>query len=64
MRVRDALKASCAIPFYFSPVRSPFGDDLLVDGCITDCEWRVHGEEGKGLCTPAAWCATRPPASA
>ncbi|KAI8473744.1 MAG: hypothetical protein J3K34DRAFT_457124 [Monoraphidium minutum] len=38
MRVRDALRASAAIPFFFSPVRSPFApDDLLVDGCITDC---------------------------
>lgn len=39
MRVRDALKASAAIPFFFSPVRSPFAkEDFLVDGCLTDCE--------------------------
>lgn len=38
MRVRDALKASAAIPFFFSPVRSPFDkEDMLVDGCLTDC---------------------------
>jgi hypothetical protein len=28
--------ASCAIPFFFTPLRGP-GGDLLVDGCISDC---------------------------
>lgn len=42
MRVRDALRASAAIPFYFSPLRSPFDEgDLLLDGCLTDCEFKV-----------------------
>ncbi|WIA40630.1 hypothetical protein OEZ86_013966 [Tetradesmus obliquus] len=36
MPVRDALRASCAIPFFFTPLRGPEGD-LLVDGCISDC---------------------------
>jgi hypothetical protein len=52
MRVRDALKASAAIPFYFSPVKSPFAEnDLLVDGCLTDCEWTVSflGRVGGGF---------------
>jgi len=44
MRVRDALKASAAIPFFFSPLKSPFAEnDLLVDGCLTDCELRCRG---------------------
>lgn len=36
--------ASCAIPFFFTPLRVPASPsstsgacDLLVDGCITDC---------------------------
>eukprot|EP00775_Hariotina_reticulata_P004430 gene4430-4685_t len=36
MPVRDALRASCAIPFFFTPLKGPEGD-LLVDGCISDC---------------------------
>jgi predicted acylesterase/phospholipase RssA len=36
MPVLEALRGSCAIPFFFSPVKGPEGD-LLVDGCITDC---------------------------
>jgi len=37
MLVRDALRASCAIPFFFTPVRDAASQDLLVDGCISDC---------------------------
>jgi hypothetical protein len=57
MRVRDALRASSAIPFYFSPVKSPFAaDDLLVDGCITDCGWRLMGWGRSAVPHQVAWC--------
>ncbi len=35
MSVMDALRMSCAIPLYFTPV--VLGGEVLVDGCITDC---------------------------
>jgi hypothetical protein len=70
MRVRDALKASAAIPFYFSPVRSPFADnDLLLDGCLTDCEHPHDGEpltpRGLRLCSGRSKaCLGLPPSRA
>lgn len=47
MLVRDALRASCAIPFFFTPVRDAASQDLLVDGCISDCT-PLAGEKGGG----------------
>lgn len=48
--VVDAVCASCAVPFFFCPVR--VGDDLLIDGCLA--ESYPFGAIVRGAASPSA----------
>lgn len=48
--VVDAVCASCAVPFFFCPVR--VGDDLLIDGCLA--ESYPFGAVVRGAPSPSA----------